>query len=120
MKIEYYVYFGLDGSGNESWWGRDFLHPFRLVLEPPQPPVQRILSLFPGFKEAGARRSPPAPSSTEVIVELYLYFAVPRSMVNFELQFIALVNIYIYIYIYIYTHTHSLSYLLHGRTFLRS
>ena len=31
--------YGIDGSGIESWWGRDFLHLSRLALGPTQPPV---------------------------------------------------------------------------------
>jgi len=30
----------MDSPGIESWWGRDFLHPSRLALEPTQRPTQ--------------------------------------------------------------------------------
>jgi hypothetical protein len=30
----------LDGPGIKSWWGQDFLHLSKPVLEPTQPPVQ--------------------------------------------------------------------------------
>ena len=46
--------YGLDGPGIESQWGRDFLRPYRQTLEPTQPPIQRVLDLFPGGKAAGA------------------------------------------------------------------
>jgi hypothetical protein len=37
------TYYGLDGPGIESRWGRDFLHLSRPTLEPTQPPVQWVL-----------------------------------------------------------------------------
>ena len=40
--------YGLDGSGIESWWGRDFLHLFRPALGPTQPPVQQVPGLSLG------------------------------------------------------------------------
>jgi len=36
--------YGLDGSGIESRWVRDFLHLSRLALGPTQPPVQWVKS----------------------------------------------------------------------------
>jgi hypothetical protein len=48
--------YGLDGSGIECGWGRDFLHLCRPALGPIQPPVQWILGLFSGFKAAGTWR----------------------------------------------------------------
>jgi hypothetical protein len=32
--------YGMDGHGIDTWWGRDFLHPFRTALGPTQPPIQ--------------------------------------------------------------------------------
>jgi hypothetical protein len=40
--------YGLDGSGIESRWGRDFPHLSRPALEPIQPPVQWIPGLSRG------------------------------------------------------------------------
>jgi hypothetical protein len=38
----------LDGPGIESWWGRDFPHPSRSVLDPTQPPIQWVPGLSRG------------------------------------------------------------------------
>ena len=32
--------YGLDGTGIETWWGRDFPHPLTRALGPTQPPIQ--------------------------------------------------------------------------------
>ena len=40
--------YGLNGPGIESRWGRDFLHLFRPVLGPTQPPVQWVPCLSRG------------------------------------------------------------------------
>jgi hypothetical protein len=34
--------YGLDGSWIELQWGQDFLHMFRLALEPTQPPIEWV------------------------------------------------------------------------------
>jgi hypothetical protein len=69
------TYYGLDGPGIESWWGRDVPHPSRLALGPTQPPIRWVLGLFPECEAAGAWHSSPTPSTAEVKgrVELYLY-----------------------------------------------
>jgi hypothetical protein len=67
--------YGLDGPGIESRWGRDFPHPSRPVLEPTQPPIQRVPGKDLGVKRLGRGVDHPPPSSAEVKerVELYLY-----------------------------------------------
>jgi len=51
------VCYGLDGLGQHS------LHPSRPTLEPTQPPIQRVLGLFPGIKWPGpvVLHPPPPP-----------------------------------------------------------
>jgi hypothetical protein len=41
--------FTLDGTGIQSRWGRDSLHPSRPAVRPTQPPIQRI-QLIPGVQ----------------------------------------------------------------------
>jgi hypothetical protein len=59
--------YGLDGSGIESRWGRDFSHTSRPALGSTQPPVQWVPGLFPGGrKRLGSDADPSPPSSAEV------------------------------------------------------
>jgi hypothetical protein len=58
--------YGLDGSGMESRWGRDFPHLFRPSLGPNQPPVQWVPGLSRGTKRPGRDTGPSPPSSVEV------------------------------------------------------
>ena len=44
---------GLDGSGIESRWGRDYLHLSRMALGSSQLPVQWVPGLYQGVKRAG-------------------------------------------------------------------
>jgi len=53
--------YGLDGSGFESRWGREYPHPSRPALGHTQSPVQWVTGLFPGGKTAGALRWLPTP-----------------------------------------------------------
>jgi len=46
--------YGLDGSGFESRWGREYPHPSRPALGHTQSPVQWVPGLFHEGKEAGA------------------------------------------------------------------
>jgi hypothetical protein len=48
--------YGLDGTGIESLWGRDFKRPSRPALGPTQPPIQWVRGLFPRGKATGAWR----------------------------------------------------------------
>ena len=50
------AFYGLDGTGIESRWSQRFPRPSRCVLEPSQPPIQRIRILFRGGKVAGTWR----------------------------------------------------------------
>jgi hypothetical protein len=47
---------GLEGTGIESQWGRDFLHPSILDLGPTKLPIQVELGLFPRGKAVGPWR----------------------------------------------------------------
>jgi hypothetical protein len=69
--------YGLDGTGIESRWGRDFPHPSRPSLGPTQLPIQWVPGLFPGGKVAGAWRGvdhlPSSNAEVKERIELYLY-----------------------------------------------
>ena len=66
--------YGLDGSGIETWWGQDFLHPSRQVLGPPSLLNNGYL-VFPGVRRPEHNVDHPPRYSVEVKerVELYLY-----------------------------------------------
>ena len=54
--------YGPNGPGIKPQWGRDFLHPCRLVLGSTNPPVQWVLGPFPRGKAARLL----TPSSIEI------------------------------------------------------
>ena len=58
--------YGLDGTGIESWWGRDFPHPSRQALWPTQPPIQLVPGLSPGVKQPDLGFDHPHTSSADV------------------------------------------------------
>ena len=60
--------YGLDDSGIESLWGRDFPHPSKPVLGPTQPPVQWVPGLSLG-KERPGRDADPSPPSSAVVMK---------------------------------------------------
>ena len=64
---------GLDGSGIESRWRRDFPHPSRPALGPTRPPIQRAPDLFPRGKAGGSGFTHQPPSSAEVKERLELH-----------------------------------------------
>jgi hypothetical protein len=62
--------YGLDGSGIESRWERDFPHPSRLALGPTQPTVTFLGVHLPG---RGVDHPPPSNAKFKERVELNFY-----------------------------------------------
>jgi hypothetical protein len=58
--------YGLDGSGIESRWGRDFPHLSKPALGTTQHPVQWVPGLSRGKKRPERDANPSSPSSAEV------------------------------------------------------
>jgi hypothetical protein len=58
--------YGLDSSGIESQWGRDFPHLSRPALGPNQPPVQWVSGLSRG-KERPERDAYPSPAPSAMV-----------------------------------------------------
>jgi hypothetical protein len=67
--------YGLDGTGIEYRWGRDFPNLSTLSLGPTQPPVPWVPGLSRGKERSGRDVDPSPPSSAigHERVELYLY-----------------------------------------------
>jgi hypothetical protein len=85
--------YGLDGTGIESRWVRDFPQPSWPALGPAQPPVQCVVGLFPGGKSGrGVGLATPSPPRAEVHerAELYLYSP------SWALRACYWVNLYLY------------------------
>ena len=57
--------YGMDGTGIESRWRRDFPHPSRLALKHTQPSIQYL-------PERGVNHQPPSSAEVKERVELYL------------------------------------------------
>ena len=55
--------YGLDGTGIESRWGRDFPHPSRPTMGGPSSHLHNWYQAFPWGKAAGAWLWPPTPIS---------------------------------------------------------
>ena len=68
--------YGLEGSGIESRWVRDFPHLSRPALEPTQPPVQWVRCLSRG-KKRQRRDADPSPPSSAVVKKEYCYTSTP-------------------------------------------
>jgi hypothetical protein len=84
--------YGLDDSGIESWWGRDFSHPSRPALGPTQPPIQWVPGLSRGGKAAGASFHHPSHlgprlKKSRAIRLLSFWAFVACSRVNFTFSF---------------------------------
>ena len=60
--------YGLDGSGIESRWGRDFPHLSRPALGPPSL-LYNGYRVFPGGKERPGRDADPSPPSSAVVMK---------------------------------------------------
>ena len=111
--------YGLDGSGIESWWGRDFPHLSRRGLGPPSLPYNGYW-VFPGGKERPGRDTDPSTPlwcGGHERVELYLYSSyglyglysasvpVQGCTLPYFIYIYIYITLYIYIYIYIYIYT---------------
>jgi hypothetical protein len=59
--------YGLDGTGIESRWRRNFPHLSRRAPGPTQPPVQWVPGL-PGGQERPGRHVDPSPPSSAVVM----------------------------------------------------
>jgi hypothetical protein len=58
--------YGLDGTGIQSRWGRDFPHLSRPAQGPTQPPVQWVPGLYRGKERPGREADPSTPPSALV------------------------------------------------------
>jgi hypothetical protein len=68
--------YGLDGTGIESQWGRDFPRLSRPALGPKQPPVKWVTDLSRG-KERPGRDADPSPPSSAMVMKRQSYTSTP-------------------------------------------
>ena len=68
--------YGLEGSGIESRWGRDFPHLSRRALGPIHSPVQWVPGLS-RVKERPGRDADPSPPSSAVVMKGWSYTSTP-------------------------------------------
>ena len=69
--------YGLDGPGIGSWWGRDFLHPYRPVHGAHPVSYTMATGYFPGVNRPERNVDHPLPSRAEVEGRVELYIRSP-------------------------------------------
>jgi len=75
------IRYGMDGTGIEYRWGRDFPHPERPALGPTQPPVQGYWISFPAVQRRGRGVDHQTPASVKVKERVQLYSYPPSGPV---------------------------------------
>jgi hypothetical protein len=67
--------YGLDGSGFETRWGRDFPYPFRLAPRSTQPPVPRVPAHIPALSTRSHLASKLKKNITVYLILLWAFVA---------------------------------------------